>query len=435
MVFMRMGAGRSIASLTLLSLLFVLISTLVPEVLSELNKTYSDGECETCHTEFEPFITQVDSPTEVPETMEFEFGLLVQNPWAHELNNLVLTVDLTESPGLEFLGMEPQEPIDMTETGIVPARGFSTGEVMISSPVEEIRLNLDWNRPILFTGELELSFIGENKVWTESSTDEIIIDGDEISETEYGPYQWMIENTGPARSVDFTIEIAIDFSSDIEVFSTNASTIGPGKSGTIKLPLRSIGKSENIVSYELEVIAHHDHSEDETDSDTYTTTGSYSIEVGDEYKYSRPEEIVTVSSSLWIVGRVLGFVTVALFIGSFLSGVNITPLRRWIDNKTKDRKRWHCVISFAVIISVIIHFSVLYVGYYSNTYKGLITGGIPLILMILLGMTGYWQKQIILWIGDQKWKRIHFWLSIIVILLFIFHGMEEGTDLAFLRWW
>lgn len=429
------SSGRSIAVLTLFTLQIVLISTLVPEVISTFSKNYSNGECEECHTGFEPFITQVDSPTEVPETHEFDFGLLIQNPWAHDLNELVLTVDLTESPGLEFFGMEPQEPIDIIETDTVPARGLSAGDVMIYTEVEEIRISLDWTRPILFRGDLDLSFFNANKVWTETSEDEIIIDGNEIGGEDYGPFQWMVENTGIARSVDITLHIEVDFSGDTRVFSTHASNLGPGESGTLKLPLRSINQSSNIISYSLEAIAHYDHPDRGTDDEVYTTDGTHSLTVGDELKYNKPSEIVSLSTSLWIIGRVLGFVTVALFIASFLTGGAIESIRKWIDGKIQDRVRWHCVLSFMVIISTIVHLAVLYLGYYSNTWKGLLTGGIPLLIMIFLGITGYWKPQIAKKIGPKNWYRMHFWISIAVILLFVFHAIKEGTEFAFLRWW
>jgi hypothetical protein len=431
----RIGRARLMGALTLITLLAVLLSTLLPMAFSEFFKPFSDGECEECHTGFEPYVIQVDSPSEVPDGYEFEFGLLVQNPWSHELRDLILILDLSSSPGLSFKDAVSREDISRTESGSASPRSDGSGTILITSPVKELRMSLNWNRPVLFTGDLDLRLYGPDGEWSETSEDEIILGEDEIGSSEPGEFHWVVENTGMARSVSFTLDIEVIFDDDPDTLSSHLSKLPGGESTTINLDLVANNRSQNQISYSFEATANYDHSSDAKNSEDYSSEGSYGIEVGDSLVYSKPVRKTTFSESLWIMGRILGFLAVGLFIASFLTGGTVKNLKVSIDRLLKRRIQWHCVISYMVVVTVIIHLAVLYLGYYSNTYKGLVSGGIPLVLMLVVSATGIWKKTVIEAIGVQYWRRIHFWLSILVIVLLAVHGVAEGTDLAFLRWW
>jgi hypothetical protein len=135
------------------------------------------------------------------------------------------------------------------------------------------------------------------------------------------------------------------------------------------------------------------------------------------------------------MGRILGFISVALFLLSFITGGTIKKLNPIMKRFLKNRVQWHCVISYAVVIAVMVHFAVLYLGYYSHTYKGLVSGGIPLLLMVVIALSGIKKTMIIRKWGPDFWRRVHLWLSMIALILLVVHGVVEGTDLAFIRWW
>ena len=434
-ILRRLGRGRIIGSLTLFTLLFILVIPLAEPALSELFGPYDDGECEECHTGFEPFLVQVDSPSEVPVGYEFYYGLLVQNPWAHDLNDVILTVDLSGSPGIGPKDPSTLEPVQIRTEGTAPAGGSTFDSFMVEGQVNEVRIEMDWNRPLLFISDLDLTLSGPAGDWSETGDDQIIIPGDQFNTDTYGEYFWTVSNSAPARSISFTLDILIDHNDDNSEVTASIDHIGSRDSMIISVPLLSRYKSENMISYTLHATASYDHPEDGVDEDVYSTTGTSSIMVGNDLVYSRPSEKVTLSMTLWGMGRILGFLTVALFLASFATGGSILKIKRWIDGKTGDRVRWHCVISFTVMISAVVHLLVLYLGFYSNTYKGLFTGGIPLVMMIIVGITGYKRSLLVSRIGDKNWRRMHFWLSIAVILFFLFHAVTEGTDLSFLRWW
>ncbi len=434
-ILRRLDRGRIIGFMTLITLLFILVLPLAEPALSELLGPYEDGECEECHTEFEPFMVQVDSPSEVPAGYEFDYGLLVQNPWAHDLNDVTLIVDLSGSPGIGPKDPTKLEPVQLQPGGTAPAGGSSFDSFMVEGQVNEVRIEMDWNRPLLFMGDLDLTLSGPAGDWSETGEDQIIIPGDRFNADTYGEYFWTVSNSAPARSISFTLDILIDHNGDDSEVTALIDHLGPRDSMTISVPLLSRDRSENRISYTLHATASYDHPDEGVDEDVYSTTGTSNIIVDSDLVYSRPSEKITVPMTLWVMGRILGFLTVALFLASFATGGSIQKVKRWIDGKIKDRVRWHCVISFTVMISAVLHLIVLYLGYYSNTYKGIFTGGIPLVMMIIVGITGYKRSAFVSRIGERNWRRIHFWLSIAVILFLLFHMITEGTDLSFIRWW
>lgn len=432
----RFNRSKLIAVFTLVTLLLVLTSALVPVVLSKLHRDISEGECEECHTGFEPYLIQVDSPTEVPEDHEFDFGLLVQNPWSHELRHLTLSVDLSDSPGIDSQRNMDIADIDETEV-INAASGFrGTYKYNIIGEVNEARFNVEWDRPIVYAGSFEMTLTGPGgTVWQMDNTNSIVLSSEEVNEEGYGIYELVLEHNSLVRSTTATLTSMVDFSGKAVVVVEQIDRLGPGGSTTISVPLVSGYRGINNISYYFEATATYDHSGNGVDEDEYFSEGTHSMKVGDQLSYSQPEEITSAATSLWIMGRILGFIAALLLAASFLTGGSIKGLKRWLDGLSDNRKRWHCVISFATIVTVFIHLLVLYIGYYSGSWKGIFSGGIPLIFMFMVGFTG-WQKDRIVEASSEKaWRRIHLWLSVLAVVLMIFHAVSEGTDLAFLRWW
>lgn len=432
----RFGKARLMATATLITLLAVLTSTLVPEVMSEFDKDFSDGECEECHTGFEPYTIQVDSPTEVPVGQEFEFGLLITNPWSHDLRHLRLIVDLSDSPGLD--SPDGVELPDIDTSDVFNAGPGFTGnfQYLINGDIGHASFDLEWDRPLLYTGSMDMTLTGPGgSVWNMDNSNAITLSTQDVENEGYGIYEIQVEHNSIIRSTTATLTSVIDFTGRSAIIEQQIDRVGPGESATISVPLTSNSRGINNITYYFEATAMYDHSGNGVDEDVYTSDGTQTLVVGDDYSYSKPEAKISVSTSMWILGRVLGFVTVILFIASFLSGGTIKRLKIWIDKRMKNRHRWHCVISFASMVSVVVHLAVLYLGFYSGTWKGLLSGSIPLFLMVIVGITGWKKDKIVEMSSEKTWRRVHFWLSILAVLLIVIHAIAEGTDLAFLRWW
>jgi hypothetical protein len=204
---------------------------------------------------------------------------------------------------------------------------------------------------------------------------------------------------------------------------------------TIRFTLTSGKRGENIIAYSVSAEAYHGHDGGGVDSDVYTMDGSSKLEVGDEMVRAGVERRISTVTSLWYMGRFMGFFTAGSFLASFLSGGSIRGLRIWLDGRFRKRKNWHCIVSITTVISALVHMIVLYSGVYGGTYKGLGLGLAATLFMTVIGITGAMRNGIVRRTGDLNWRRLHFWLSVTVIIIFVIHGIKEGTDLGFLRWW
>ncbi|MGA1848354.1 MAG: hypothetical protein ACMUHB_03345 [Thermoplasmatota archaeon] len=421
-----------------LMILLILLSPLLAPVLSDLVKPFSDGECEECHTGFEPFIIIPDVPTEVPESTQFEYRMIVENPWAHELRNLVVSLDLSGAPTLS--SGDPGGVTDSTDViqSSVSGGSQSGGTFEVGPGAIGIKAHLTYDAPILFIGDLSLAIEGpDGSTWTSDlpgNSEEIEIDRDEIEGAGNGEYGFTVDNEAPIRAVDYHLEITVTYSTSTVIYS-DPVTIDPMEEETITFTLTSGEKGDNSVGYRITAEAHHDHTGSGVDDDIYSADGSTGIEVGDEMVRPEVERKVSTVTSLWYIGRFMGFFTAGLFTASFLSGGSIRSLKLWLEKRFRKRKNWHCIISITTVVSALVHMIVLYSGVYAGTYKGLGLGLTATLLMAAIGATGALRTRIARRIGDLNWRRLHFWLSVIVIIVFIIHGVKEGTDLAFLRWW
>jgi hypothetical protein len=423
----------------IVTVFLIMVSPLLSPVISAVIEPYWDaGQCEECHSSFQPFNIIPDSPTGVPEGEEFDYKLIIENPWKHDIRDIQVTIDLTNAPNVVNLESVEDETIIEDFDGDIGAGSQVSGTVEADFGASEILFQMYYVDPLLFTGDLNIEVTGPNGgSWTSdlSDTTEVIhIGQDEIIEEGYGTYSWTITSEASFRAVEYHLASTIIISGG-PIIIAEMDDIGSREESTIEFHLGTNGKGDNVISYIVTGEAYHDHSEDHPDTDTYTVDGSSSINVGDEYVYSKPGRSISFSTGLWYVGRIMAFVTTILFLISFMTGGSIHPVKNWLDGKIKNRIKIHCTVSKIVVLAALVHLIVLYAGLYSGTYKGLFLGSTSLILMVVLGATGAFKKKIVKKIGERNWRRIHFWTSVTVLVIVIIHAVMEGTDLAFLRFW
>ena len=437
---MRRGQGQliTVSVIAWAVILAVALSPLISPALSKVFEPYWDGECEECHTGFQPFAVVPDSPSEVPEGQEFDFKVHVENPWNHELNDVQVTLDLSEAPNIfDAVGGDETQVTESLQ-GDIGAGSSVSGTIGVNPGASEILLQMYYAEPFLFTGDLNLRLTGpEGGQWSsdQSDTTEVIrVDSPEILDEGFGEYSWTIESEAAIRSVEYFLTTSVTYSGG-SVVVLELGDIGPTDRSSAEFRLTSSGRGANEVVFQVTAIASHDHSGSQPDSDRYEDGGSFGISVGDTYSYSEPRSSISSSTALWYTGRIIAFLTVALFLLSFISGGSIISLKRWLEKNMRNRRKFHCTVSFLTVKLAIVHLLVLYLGYYSGTYKGLILGGISLLLMVCLGLTGIFRDRLQNMIGERNWRRLHLWLSILITVLLVIHAVKEGTDLAFLRFW
>jgi hypothetical protein len=426
-------------SLASVTVFLVLVSPLLSPVISAIIEPYWDaGQCEECHSGFKPFIIIPDTPTGVPEGEDFQYKLIIENPWSHEVRDIQVTLDLSNAPTI-MSNIDSEDTTYIEDfSGNIGAGSQVSEQLEVPPGTNEVLVQMYYVDPLLFTGDLNLEIVGPNGgTWASDLTDttEVIhIDRESIIGEGYGSYTWTITSEAALRAVEYHLSTSVSLSGGT-ILTAEVDNIGSGDEATVEFDLGTEGRGDNEISYSVTGEAHHDHGEDQPDNDVYTVDGKSSIIVGDEYVYSKPGRSISSSTALWYIGRIMAFVTTILFILSFITGGSMPSVKKWIDKQLTIRVKIHCTISKLVVLSALVHLIVLYSSYYSGTGKGLILGGLSLILMIVIGMTGWFKSKIVEKAGENNWRRIHFWLSIIILIIVAIHAVKEGTDLAFLRLW
>ncbi|MFW3146929.1 MAG: ferric reductase-like transmembrane domain-containing protein [Thermoplasmatota archaeon] len=426
--------SRIVALLTAVMVLSAFGSMLLSPVISKFVKPLDEGECDECHNGFEPYELTIDSPEEVPVDHEFEFRIRVENNWKHDIDSIVMWVDDSNHPGIS-----PVEEIpgfmESSFTGSV--NRFQTQEHPFDGgPIspDKLTVSLEGDDGLFGFNNLDMEIEDSTgNIWTSDGPDadeEIVIEDGGIS----GSYTVKIIHVMGRGTISYTLSLSAVYRETGAMIFDSISSISPGEKGELAVSLISTELSKGSLKVYIESEVSYDHR-DGMRSEMYTEEMSYEIVVGDELIYHPPKDKMSASEMMWVTGRVLGFLTAALFFLSFFTGGSINSVKQWLDRRMKRRKEWHCVIAFTTVISAIVHMIILYSGIYSNTYKGLGLGMTATIFMFLIGVSGMFRRKLISRFGEKKWRRFHFWLSIAVIMIFVIHAVKEGTDLAFLRWW
>lgn len=213
--------------------------------------------------------------------------------------------------------------------------------------------------------------------------------------------------------------------------------LGPGDEYTFSWSLKSISKGDNTVLAVVSGTAYHDHEDPSTqDSELYTYESSFELEVGDRFVYSPPERDLSVAISVIDIERVTGMLSlVVLLISIALSGL-LAPIRTKVEGilgGSGKRIKWHCRISFGLILLSFIHGILLPFSPHASHLRGLALGSSAFVVLGALGFVGLYQKLLIDRWGAKNWSRLHLMLTILAVIIVIVHAVLDGTDFAWLR--
>jgi hypothetical protein len=236
-------------------------------------------------------------------------------------------------------------------------------------------------------------------------------------------------------TISFSITIDVQYEQRQSVQS--GPDLGPGDEHTFSWTLRSIAKGKNTVTVIVSGTAYHDHEDpSHPDSELYTYSISSEMEIGDKYVYSPPEKEWEQELSIIDFERATGILSaLVLIISIALSGL-FMPLRNRVEGLiggTAGRIKWHCVISFVLILLAFLHGILLPFSPHVSTLRGLALGSFSFIALGLLGFVGLYQKPLTKRWGAKNWSRLHLMLTILTVIVVIIHAASDGTDFAWLR--
>ncbi len=463
-----------------------------PEFLPERS-----SECYDCHASdavpLRTFYLVVPEPSDSTNG-PFEFQVQIQNAWLHDQRYLGPVLDLSNAPSLKFFdGREPVTSradgrIDLTPRppgppqlpsilpDLEPTQGPYSGNVTLQVPsgatraaVQMTQTNNVGNPTItwsLFTGRNSAEGEPDRVTTSQGETAEFLLaTPDDFAGISYG--NWTIQaqvqldtDINPAAGeLTFRVDLEADFASgDSRTARLGRQLqLGPGQSTLFTWtlqPVATAGPGENA-RLDVEGAAYYAHETAQgPDSDwAYTTKG---LELAVEPTASGGVRIGPDADSILVVVpsssqgislppllEAIGYLSTFLIVASIYSGgIFGRPSRRHLNHlfgTARRRVAFHNVLSYALTLAALVH-TVLFIydgltGGLFHWTLGLIWGGVAILAMFALGVTGALQVHIIRRWNYATWRWTHLGLAIITMVFTVLHLLLDGVHFAAVQEW
>ncbi len=400
-----------------------------------------NDDCEECHSGFSAFTVTVDAPSEVPESYDFEYKVIVKNNGEHDLLNLQAVIYLSEAPNLQAQ-IDGGEPYHEEISGSVSAGGTQSYTFPVMAGASEAKIALDGEEGLLGLYDIDLLVRSPNgHEWTsaDSGADENVnLDAKDIMRGGFGDYEVEIAWYFGAPSISFSLTIDVEYGVDQMIFQ--GPDLAPGDKHTFVLPLKSLSKGENMIKTVVSGTAYHEHGENDdplsTNSKDYTIEETWNLDVGDKFVYESPREDFQGTVSILLLERITGLLAGLVLLLSIALCGYIQPLssrvEEFLGGKAK-RIKWHCRISIMLLLISLFHGILLPFSPHARTLKGLALGTTAFIILTTLGYFGWQQGPFKTKWGIEKWRRVHLALTILSVAIVLIHAVLEGSDFAWLR--
>lgn len=426
-------------SLTLFfSIIIIAVAVLIPLPGTWVTIIAQEEGCESCHSEFKACTMTIDAPQEVPENYDFEYKVIVGNPWEHEVQNVEAVLDISGAPHLEF-AQDGGEPYHEETSGSVSIGGSTSIPFPILAGATNAEIVLDGDEGFLGRNDLDLTVTSPNgQSWESagSTADEAVkLDSRDFERGGYGDYQATVVYFIGSPSISFTLIVDVEYG--VDQMRLEGPDLGPGEKHTFTWALRSTTKGDNTVEVGVSCTAYHEHGEVEAEnSEDYSEEETRELTVGDKLVYSAPEEEVYLGNPTLLLERVLGLMSALVLIISIAFTRILRPVQVRVDKLVGGaarRVKWHCRISLLLLLLSALHGILLPLGPHASSLRGLILGVPSFIIMGFLGYIGWQQKALTEKWGYEKWQKLHLWLTILAVVLVALHAILDGSDFAWLR--
>jgi hypothetical protein len=447
-----------------------------------------DTKCWECHNAdpnpprpLQAFWTVELSPS-VPQGAPWT--LQIDNAWFHEIRYLEPTFNLANAPGLFFV--DDREAVTAVLIGeavrhpasVTPARPPSilptiegafepaNGTVTINVPSGATSLNMSMEvRDTNFAPAAEFRvYAGQSD--TAGSPDFVIpaAAGEKVNLLRQGVADFqglgygnwtiqMLVYPAPGNqpnpfgtSVQFIVDWGVDFQAGAERIGVLSSTrrLTEGQAEIFAWRLNALAPAPGeYVELTVNGTVYHKHepANNAIDWTNVTTTHRFDVVAGPngvELVTTGAPLIIaadTPSASIVEISEIIGYMSAFTLVLSVVTGGMFGRQSRRFMNRimggARHRVAFHNILSYGLTAAALIH-TIMFIalavqgGPYSWTL-GLIWGGLGLLCMLLLGVTGALQVPIIRKSNYPTWKWIHFWLAILAVVFTILHLLLDGA--------
>ncbi len=388
----------------------------------------------------------------------------IVNTWASTLFDMSLEIDLTNAPGLAFVGSEP--PIHNETRGVVrvdtsePTFGIrahsAQATIKVPSGAGALRIQVVPDDGTTLGPDLMVSVTD-----AVSTRPFITMDDGARGEPErvllqdpgliaaHGSGEWTVDVAiQPARAdgrldphpeAAFTIILDAWFNTSLErslVLDADGPLL-PGNAQPFQAPLQAEGVTPGqSITITARTHMFYEHGDDTPDEALIAYAQTFVVEAGPEGEpllgrqmavASDPQEILGLDT----VAEVIGYGAAFLLVASVLSGGILGKRSRRAFNRlfTTARRRvaFHNFLSYGILAAAIAHLVLFVVEINWHWAWGLLWGGLGILSLFALGFTGALQVPIIRKWGFSTWRWIHFGMALAAIGFTIIHILLDGS--------
>ncbi len=382
--------------------------------------------CDECHDGFEPFSYSVNAPSEVPQGEPFDVKVTVRNQGDHDVMGTSVIVDLGDDQGLVLEGGEPWT-YEQAERGSLGWQDSVDHALEVGYGALEARFRLDVSVGVL--DYVSLTVIGaEGGQWTVGnrggSSHQISLDGNDMIEGGVGQYTVLVAHEQGLRNVQYDLAIELEYGPSKGI--QEGPDLAPGESHTFHLDLVGLTRGPGRADLTIRGTAFYAHDDGQHDDETFDLQRTVDIEVGDELVGGNGGDGGGANSgSLLSAGQALGFLSPALLAASLATSGHLPRLPK--------RRMVHCYLSYGLAAVFLVHWLTLWVGPYGSVLGGIGTGGVMLVLIMVLAVSGARPKLLEGRVMGWSNRLLHRNLTYALVLVLVVHVLLNGSHFAILR--
>ncbi|MGB1697797.1 MAG: ferric reductase-like transmembrane domain-containing protein [Thermoplasmatota archaeon] len=476
----------------LLLLLLAIAFAVAQSPQNEGASNVKDSECYDCHQQggsgggrtalVEMFVVNVEEAAITPGEA-FDFNVTVRNTWWAKEYDIHAELDVGRVPALAFAANEP--PTSGAGAADIPGATVSDREAKSA----ETKFTV----PV---GATDFVFQAtQDQPGDESATltAELWAPGESTSQAGTAislPYHWTLRGsrTIADASGEYTLRITraglLDDLNELDQvqeeqsittkwgawynvtdqptqFLASADVLdGQEKSGlnhttfSWRLYAEELPKEGQSVDVNVQLTGHYRHAASQSSFDTWRFEKSLKFPftfpepvegeeppdvfvIGNNETEAEPEVIVSENIPLARFGEILGYTAAFLVVSSLTTGSIFGRPMKWFTQlffrKARARIAYHNFTSQALLWVALAHLGLFLYEQQYHWSIGLFFGGISILLLFILALTGIFQVPIIRGMGYGGWKFIHYSSALLLIFSISAHILMDGIHFEFVQ--
>ncbi|MBW3581836.1 MAG: ferric reductase-like transmembrane domain-containing protein [Euryarchaeota archaeon] len=392
----------------------------------------------------------------------------IRNPWKHTVHDIAVTVNTSAAPNVMVLTGDLPPALENDNLQHTLVQGEHTADKPLSQNLEvlenattvrvyakvvEARL-ADASGDRLQSPKIGLSVKGPSeaadpvKATGSDRAKSVKVQGDDIAKHGFG--NWRV-NVWYDSGIDDEITIQMGMfvyynataSTEFTFFAGSDVVLRQDESVTIEIPLQITSADEATLDFAVQTRTHwiHQPGSNAVNNGQFFRFMKMNTKGGDQFisvaDTSAPQIVGAQVDLMNLFTRIIGFaaafiIPIAMVTGGMFGKGSRRVMNKWIGGARK-RVLWHSSMSWMIIVIASLHFVFALIETRFTWERGLFWGGVGWALLMSLGVTGYWQVQMIKRWNYRTWRHVHLWSAVGVFVFAGMHTLVEGSDLQVVR--